>query len=105
MCLFVKLSVLCVGDHRTDIYSLGAVLYEILCGQTPVTGEKLHEVLDSVKSEVPPEPAEVSKVKVPRLLNEIAMKCLAKNPDERFQTMDELSMLLQQDWRSDLSIF
>lgn len=92
-------------DHRTDIYSLGAVLYEILCGKPPASGEKIHEILESVKSEVPPEPAEVAKVKVPRLLNEIAMKCLAKDPDERIQSMDELSMLLQQDWRSDLARF
>ncbi len=92
-------------DHRTDIYSLGAVLYEILCGETPARGEKLHEVIESVKSEVPPEPAEVARFKIPKLLNDIAMKCLQKKPDDRFQTMEELYNLLQQDWRSNLSAF
>lgn len=92
-------------DHRTDIYSLGAVLYEILCGATPASGEKLHEVIESVKTDVPPEPAEVAKHKIPGLLNDIAMKCLSKKPDERFQSMEELHNLFQQDWRSSLSAF
>ncbi len=92
-------------DHRTDIYSLGAVIYEILCGETPASGERLHEVIESVQNEVPREPAEVSRFRVPRLLNEIAMKCLSKKPADRFQTIGELSMLLQQDWRAELSQF
>lgn len=89
-------------DHRTDVYSLGAVLYEILCGETTASGEKLHEVIESVQSDVPPEPREVSRQPVPRLLNDLAMKCLSKEAKDRFQSMDEVLMLLQQDWRSDL---
>ncbi|MCG8415738.1 MAG: serine/threonine protein kinase [Pseudomonadales bacterium] len=89
-------------DHRTDVYSLGAVLYEILCGETSASGEKLHEVIESVQSDTPAEHKDVTRQHVPRLLNDLAMKCLSKDPGDRFQTMDELLMLLQQDWRSDL---
>ena len=89
-------------DHRTDIFSLGAVLYEILCGATPAKGEKMHEIIESVQSDIPPEPASVAKLKVPKLLNDVAMKCLRKDPADRFQTMEEIVMLLQEDWRSEL---
>ena len=87
-------------DHRTDIFSLGAVLYEILCGEKPAYGEKLHEVVDSVLNQKPAEAATVAKYKVPTLLNDIAARCLDKNPDSRFQCMEEVIMLLQQDWMS-----
>ena len=87
-------------DHRTDIFSLGAVLYEILCSEKPAHGEKLHEVVDSVLNQQPAEAAAVAKYKVPTLLNDIAARCLDKNPDSRFQSMEEVIMLLQQDWMS-----
>lgn len=90
-------------DHRTDIFSLGGVLYEILCGQTPAKGEKLHEVLDSVKNDVPPRPSTISKIRIPQLLEDVAMKSLAKNPGDRYQSMAEVILLLQQDWRYDLA--
>ena len=51
--------------HRTDIFSLGAVLYGILCGEKPAYGEKLHEVVDSVLNQKPAEAATVAKCKEP----------------------------------------
>ena len=48
----------------------------------------------------PAEAAAVARFKVPTLLNNIAAKCLDKNPDSRFQSMEEVIMLLQQDWMS-----
>ena len=89
-------------DHRTDVYSLGTILYEILCGETSAKGEKLHQVIESVQNDTPPPPNEVTSLPVPRLLNDVAMKCLSKKPEDRFQTMEEVVMLLQQDWRSEL---
>ncbi|MFN3163701.1 MAG: serine/threonine protein kinase [Pseudohongiellaceae bacterium] len=89
-------------DHRTDIFSLGAVLYEILCGETPAQGEKLHEIIHSVQNEVPVPPSRLNKVKIPQLLEEIALRCLAKKPEDRYQSMAEIILLLQQDWRHEL---
>ncbi len=88
--------------HRTDIFSLGAVLYEILCGQCPANGEKLHHVIDSVLNDTPPRPSEITGQRVPALLENAAMRCLQKNPEERFGSIDELLLVLQQDWQSSL---
>ena len=89
-------------DHRTDVFSLGAVLYEILCGKTPAVGEKLHHVIESALNDTPPLPSEISTMRVPKLLEEIAMRCLEKAPDKRFDTMADVVRMLQQDWRLDL---
>lgn len=89
-------------DHRTDIFSLGAVLYEILCGKTPAKGEKLHEIIHSVQNDEPTPPSKLTRARTPRLLEDIAMRCLAKKPEDRFQSMAEIILLLQQDWRHDL---
>lgn len=86
-------------DHRTDVFSLGAVLYEILCGQTPARGEKLHQVIESALNDTPPNPSSVSSHRVPQILQEVAMRCLEKDPKDRYKTMQEMLRLLQQDWR------
>ena len=89
-------------DHRTDLFSLGAVIYEVLCGKTPANGEKLHEIIASVLNDVPGRPSAISRARVPPLLEEVALQCLQKNPQQRYQTMGEVIRLLQQDWRKDL---
>ena len=89
-------------DHRTDIFSLGAVIYEVLCGETPAVGEQLYEVIESVLNDTPDKPSNRTKLKVPPLLEQVAMRSLSKDPGQRYQTMNEVIRLLQQDWRSDL---
>lgn len=89
-------------DHRTDIYSLGVVLYEILCGQTPSKGEKLHHIIESTLNDTPVPPSQLTRQRVPRVLEEIAMACLAKQPADRYDSIAELLRLLQSDWRTDL---
>ena len=89
-------------SYQTDIYSLGAVLYEVLSGQTPFTGDKVQEVISRVLEDTPAKPSEIARMRVPALLDDLAMKCLAKQPDRRIDSIGEMLRLLQEDWRSSL---
>ena len=90
-------------NHRTDVFSLGAVLYEVLCGHTAPVGDKLHQVIDSVLNDTPARPSEMTTQQVPPLLEEVAMRCLSKNPDDRYSSMEEMLRILHRDWRSTLA--
>ena len=83
-------------DSRTDIYSLGIILYEALTGRTPAQGERVDEVIQSTLHDEPPKPSEFTKV--PSLLEDTVLQCLKKQPDDRAQTAAEVIRLLQQDW-------
>ena len=91
-------------DHRTDIYSLGAILYEILAGRTPFVGDKVHEVISSTLKDDPPVPSAMSKQPIPAVLEQSAMRCLQKNPGQRFESISQLLRELQQDWKVDLAL-
>ena len=85
-------------DARTDLYSLGVVLYEILCGQLPVQGSRVDEVIDAIIHGVPAKPSELTRWKVPKQLEALTMACLEKDPDRRISSADDLVRELQQDW-------
>jgi serine/threonine-protein kinase len=76
-------------DTRSDVYSLGVVLYEALTGSPPFTGESPLSVAYKHVREAPRPPSEVN-VDVPAALNSITMKALAKNPDNRYANAGEL---------------
>jgi len=77
-----------VIDHRSDIFSLGVVLYETLTGVAAFEGDNLNAVMYSTCN-VNPAPPSTRNPAVPQMLDLIVAKALAKNVDERYQTMRE----------------
>ena len=76
-------------DHRTDIWSTGVVLYEMIAGVVPFQGKDIHRQIIAIQEQ---EPAPFSQLVegVPDRLEEIVVKCLAKEKDERYQTAKDL---------------
>jgi eukaryotic-like serine/threonine-protein kinase len=80
-------------DHRTDIFSVGIVLYEMLCGRKPFEGETWSDVMAAVLVKDPPpiDPAVATLA-----LKLIVERCLDKDPDKRFQSASDLMFALRQ---------
>jgi tetratricopeptide (TPR) repeat protein len=76
-------------DHRADIYALGAMAYEMLCGRPPFTGVNAQAVLSMHVTEAP-DPATKHRSTVPEALNGLIMHCLEKKAADRWQKADEL---------------
>ncbi|XXY45498.1 serine/threonine-protein kinase [Sorangium sp. So ce269] len=78
-------------DLRTDIYSLGVILYQMLCGKVPFESEKSIQILMAhLQQPVPRMKERNPDVDIPEPLEALVMRCLAKDPDGRPATMDAL---------------
>jgi serine/threonine-protein kinase len=76
-------------DPRSDLYSLGIVLYEMLTGKVPFTGDTPVEIAMKHLSQVP-EPPSALRPEVPHDLDAVVMRALAKDPDQRYASAEEM---------------
>ena len=81
-------------DHRSDIFSLGAILYEMLSGKRAFRGESSIETLNAILKEDPPELSE-SNSQINPALERVVMHCLEKNPEQRFQSARDVVFALE----------
>jgi serine/threonine-protein kinase len=80
-------------DHRADVYAVGAILYEVLTGKCPFDGVDPMSTLASVLTDDPPRPRSLAP-SIPRALESVVRKAMAKQPKDRHTTMRELDEAL-----------
>ncbi|MDZ4833459.1 MAG: serine/threonine-protein kinase [Candidatus Melainabacteria bacterium] len=77
-------------DQRSDIYALGCVMYEALSGKQAFKGANIMTIMNKQLESYPPPPARLDGEDIPVELRNIVMKCLIKEPENRYQSMEEL---------------
>ncbi|RJG04357.1 serine/threonine protein kinase [Noviherbaspirillum sedimenti] len=77
-------------DHRTDIYSLGAVMYEMLTGRRPFVAENVEKLLEKIAHRAPKAPHEINP-EVPEGLSAIVMRAMSKRPEKRYASAHDMA--------------
>jgi eukaryotic-like serine/threonine-protein kinase len=81
-------------DHRSDIFSFGAILYEMLSGKRAFRGESTADTMSAILREDPPDLSETNKNIAPAL-ERVVNHCLEKNPEERFHSASDLAFAIE----------
>ncbi len=87
-------------DHRTDVYSLGATMYEMLCGRPPFKGKNHQDTLSQIIERDPVEPRKLNQ-RIPKDLDTIVLKCMRKDLGDRYGTAEALGQDLRRFVRGD----
>jgi len=82
------------ADHRSDIFSFGIILYEMLSGRRAFLADSMAETMAAIVKEEPLDLSEINS-KVPPPLERIVLRCLEKKPERRFQSMSDLGFALE----------
>jgi eukaryotic-like serine/threonine-protein kinase len=83
-----------LADHRSDIFSFGAILYEMLSGKRAFRGDSTAETMSAILREDPPDLSETNKTVSPAL-ERVVRHCLEKNPEERFHSASDLAFAIE----------
>src|SRR5262249_37722540 len=81
-------------DHRSDIFSFGAILYEMLSGRRAFHGESSAETMSAILKEDPPDLSETNQ-RISPALGRLVHHCLEKNPEQRFHSASDLAFALE----------
>ncbi|MCP4445324.1 MAG: protein kinase, partial [Myxococcales bacterium] len=84
------------ADVRSDIYGLGAVLYFLLCAQSPYGQHEISKVMRAHRKEMPKRPSIRISQPIHSKLEDVVMRCLDKDPNKRYQTAAELEVALME---------
>ena len=83
-------------DERTDVFSLGVVMYEILCQREPFRGADISATFSNIVSKPPVSPSEIAPHRmIPPTLEGICLKAMEKNPNDRYNTMGKMMLAIQ----------
>src|SRR5713101_3842817 len=81
-------------DHRSDIFSFGAILYEMLSGRRAFHGESAADTMSAILKEDPPDLSDTNQ-NISPALERLVNHCLEKNPEERFHSASDLAFALE----------
>ncbi len=83
-------------DHRSDVYSMGTVLYEVLTGQSMIQAGTLHQMMTAVlEADIIAPRERAPEREIPKTLEDICLRCVANEPEDRFATANDLLLALQ----------
>ncbi|HEX9654452.1 MAG TPA: protein kinase, partial [bacterium] len=89
------------GDSRSDIFSLGVLLYHLVTQLYPFASRNIDDLAHAILNKMPPPPSGINK-QLPPFCESFIMKCLAKEPDKRFQSVEQMVTLLKKTFEGNL---